>query len=203
MASLTLLITDLTIYIMPVPIIWSLRMTTRRKIETTVIFIIGGLYVVHHPAWLFHNRADYYSSICLIRIVQLVDTIQLDFEDVTWSNVDVAVWNIVESHIGCVAANISLMGPIFTRLGKRFKIASFLGTSSHGKSEREIRAHRNVDFGFHRLENGNVRAIHMESMTPTIDKGVADPPDAYDMDHSGPGGIMAKEDVEQNHGESC
>ena len=45
MFSLTLMITDLIIYVMPMPIIWKLRMTTRRKIETILVFMVGLLYV--------------------------------------------------------------------------------------------------------------------------------------------------------------
>ena len=41
MNSLTLMLTDLVIYVMPMPIIWELRMTTRRKFETILIFIVG------------------------------------------------------------------------------------------------------------------------------------------------------------------
>ena len=41
MYSLTLMLTDLLIYVMPMPIIWKLRMTTRRKIETILVFMVG------------------------------------------------------------------------------------------------------------------------------------------------------------------
>ena len=45
MYSLTLMLTDLLIYVMPMPIIWKLRMTTRRKIETILVFMVGLVYV--------------------------------------------------------------------------------------------------------------------------------------------------------------
>ena len=48
MFSLTLLVTDLTIYVMPMPIIWKLKMTTRLKIETSLVLLIGLLYVTIH-----------------------------------------------------------------------------------------------------------------------------------------------------------
>ena len=43
MDSMLLLITDLIIYMMPMPVIWKLRMTTRRKIEITLMFLVGLL----------------------------------------------------------------------------------------------------------------------------------------------------------------
>ena len=45
LASCTLLVTDLVLYVMPLPVIWKLQMTTRRKLELTFIFMLGGLYV--------------------------------------------------------------------------------------------------------------------------------------------------------------
>ena len=44
--STTLFITDVIIYIMPMPMIWNLRMTRRRKVEMSLVFLIGFLYVM-------------------------------------------------------------------------------------------------------------------------------------------------------------
>lgn len=37
-------------------------------------------------------------------------------EDLTWTNVSAAIWNMVESEIGFVAANMLSMGPLFVKL---------------------------------------------------------------------------------------
>lgn len=37
--------TDLIIILLPMPMIWGLQMATRRKIELTVVFALGFLYV--------------------------------------------------------------------------------------------------------------------------------------------------------------
>lgn len=36
---------DLTIVLLPMPMVWGLQMTTRRKIELTITFALGFLYV--------------------------------------------------------------------------------------------------------------------------------------------------------------
>jgi hypothetical protein len=41
--SSTLFLTDLMVNIMPLPVIWKLHTTMRRKIELTFIFMLGGL----------------------------------------------------------------------------------------------------------------------------------------------------------------
>ena len=61
-------------------------------------------------------------SICLTGILRLIDTIRLDLKDITWTNVGPAVWNMVESEIGFVAANLPLMGPLFGKLRSRAEI---------------------------------------------------------------------------------
>ena len=40
--------TDIIIFFLPMPLVWGLRMGTRRKIEVTVIFALGWLYVPQH-----------------------------------------------------------------------------------------------------------------------------------------------------------
>ena len=37
-------------------------------------------------------------------------------EDLTWTNVSAAIWNMVESEIGFVEANMLSMGPLFVKL---------------------------------------------------------------------------------------
>lgn len=46
LASTSLLATDLILYLMPLPVIWKLHMTARRKFQLTFVFILGGLYIL-------------------------------------------------------------------------------------------------------------------------------------------------------------
>lgn len=48
MFSLTLLVTDLKIYVMLMLMRWKLKVTTRMKIETSLVFLIGLLNVTFH-----------------------------------------------------------------------------------------------------------------------------------------------------------
>lgn len=45
LASLFSFLTDFAIYIMPMPVIWRLQLTVRRKVELTLVFAVGGLYL--------------------------------------------------------------------------------------------------------------------------------------------------------------
>ena len=44
-ASMFSFLTDLAIYIMPMPVIWRLQLALRRKVELTLVFAVGGLYL--------------------------------------------------------------------------------------------------------------------------------------------------------------
>jgi hypothetical protein len=42
-------ITDVMLLAMPLPIVWKLNMSIKKKINVTLVFILGGLYVVPYP----------------------------------------------------------------------------------------------------------------------------------------------------------
>ncbi len=43
LASAFYMMTDFAIYIMPVPVIWNLQMNQKRKLELSIVFLVGGL----------------------------------------------------------------------------------------------------------------------------------------------------------------
>ena len=43
LASVFYMLTDFAIYLMPIPVIWRLQMTGRRRLEISIVFLIGGL----------------------------------------------------------------------------------------------------------------------------------------------------------------
>ena len=134
-------------------------------------------------------------------------------DDITWTNVDVAVWNMVEAHIGCVAANIPLMGPLFSRLGKRLNLSDHMPSSWHGgtkdkqssvqsSAKRTLRGHVGVEHGFKRMEEygSGVRTSQLQGMVaPTIGTGDKLPDDVFEMENLGGQGIMVKTDLEQTY----
>lgn len=46
LASMFPMLTDFAIYVMPMPVIWGLQMTVRRKLQLTLVFALGGLYLL-------------------------------------------------------------------------------------------------------------------------------------------------------------
>ncbi|KAL6717389.1 hypothetical protein ACLMJK_005304 [Lecanora helva] len=106
-ASGSFVLTDILIYVLPLPIVWHLHTTRRRKIELSLVFFLGGV-------------------VCITGIVRLVTLWAIDLKDITWSNVAAALWNVIEAELGFVAGNVPLMGPLFGKL-RRHKGSSGTG----------------------------------------------------------------------------
>ena len=136
-----------------------------------------------------------------------MDTVRLDFKDPTWSNVDVAIWNMIESHIGAVAANVPLMGPLITLIGRRINLLTSTSSSKdsglHGHGvPNEARGSSGICKNkFGRVKNeglGDTSFIAVNS--PTVQGRASQPDnDAYAMDQLGERGIRVKTDLEQSY----
>ena len=136
-----------------------------------------------------------------------MDTIRLDFKDPTWSNVDVAIWNMIESHIGAVAANIPLMGPLITLIGRRINLLTSTSSSKdsgpHGqgvpKGARGSSGICKNKFG--RMKNEGLGDTSLIAVNSPAVQGRASQPDddAYTMDQLGERGIRVKTDLEQSY----
>ena len=133
---------------------------------------------------------------------------RLDFEDPLWSNIDVAICNIVESHIGAVAANILLTGPVITRLGNQFDLSAMVPSSLRRETEKQssskypLGSHHGIDRGFRRMDNrGSGDRALIGVTSPRIVKGSFSASEGiYALEEWGKGRIKVKTDLEQEVG---
>lgn len=133
------------------------------------------------------SGANARSSTCITRVLQIIATSGLDFDDITWSNVEVAIWNMVEVHIGCVTANVPIMAP----LGSRYSTAIsrvFKKTTAGANSK----SHVGNQEGFWRMEEAS------STSAPTIGKGQQLSAEELEMAGLGAQGILVRKEVEQN-----
>ena len=114
---------------------------------------------------------------------------------------------MIEVHIGCVTANITLMGPLFSRLANRLKNSENKRSTRNGGVEVEnssakhiLRDHIGVEHGFQRMEDYNPgMEIGEGIMAPTIGKGEAHSEDGLEMGDLGVHGIVVRKDLEQSY----
>jgi len=87
---------DLVILALPIPMIWSLQINTRRKIALNGIFLIGGF-------------------VCLTSIFRFVALAHINTKDITFTQVAPGVWTYIELGIGITCGNLPLLRPLFGR----------------------------------------------------------------------------------------
>lgn len=136
------------------------------------------------------SRANARSSTCITRVLQIIATSRLDFEDITWSNVEVAIWNMVEVHIGCVTANIPVMAPLASRFSTA--ISRLLKRTRPGPISKSDVGNQE---GFRRMEE---QIYRRGATAPTIGKGQQLSAEELEMAGLGTQGILVRKEVEQN-----
>ena len=153
LASVFYMLTDSIIYAMPIPVIWQLQMTGRRRLEISIVFLVGGLWVFHVDH-ILKSFSDGLCSVCLAGIARIIYTIRLDVLDLTFTNANPSIWNMVESQVGFVAANVPAMGPHFRKVSSMVKkLRSASGSQSLSHNSHNLTRNFANSRGFERMRN--------------------------------------------------
>ncbi|KAH7389242.1 hypothetical protein BKA64DRAFT_680100 [Cadophora sp. MPI-SDFR-AT-0126] len=127
--------TDLTILILPMPVLSTLRLPLKQKVGLMFIFALGGFVCL--------------VSILRLRSLYIVST----SEDVTWANTEAAIWSSIEINTGIVCASLPTIKPviswIFPRLlsSNRADQPTFITNGSHSQNRLGRTPVELVDFG--------------------------------------------------------
>lgn len=131
-------LTDAAILALPMPVIWRLKTSPRRKLQLMSMFMLG-IFVV------------------IVSIIRVTYVSGVSFSDGFWVNTFPSMWSVVESCVGIVAACLPCLRPVFNQLihgdteGSTRKKGSSGGPSGHGLPDREL-----VTIGGHRIPMKNV-----------------------------------------------
>ncbi|TVY75316.1 Satratoxin biosynthesis SC1 cluster protein 4 [Fusarium oxysporum f. sp. cubense] len=106
------LVTDVTVFCMPLPVIGSLNIPRRQKIMLLAIFSIGFLTCA--------------ISIYRIRTLKTAASTK----DSSWDNIDAAIWSFLEVTLAIIASCLPTLRPLFSKLMPK------LFASSFGRSNR-------------------------------------------------------------------
>ncbi|KAL8948136.1 MAG: hypothetical protein Q9222_005647 [Ikaeria aurantiellina] len=110
-SSAVTVVTDVIILLLPMPIVWKLQMPRAKRYGVLAIFLLGGF-------------------VCIASIVRFFYLHEIVPTDATWTQINPAIWSIIEPSIGIVSACLPIMGPIF-----RTKITSVRTTSWFTRSK--------------------------------------------------------------------
>jgi len=184
-ASLFFLFTDIVIYVMPMPIVWGLNTTKRRKWELTAVFVMGGI-------------------VCITGIIRLWAISKINPFDITYSNVSSSMWNMVESELGMVAANIPSMRPLLKHFSGEKSTSNnsnqgygYAKNSLKQSSSRQTFGLSSKPPGFERMHDYKNGAQAQVSTMAKSGRSDSDDMELYDLTlpkH----GITVRTDVEQH-----
>ncbi|KAB8069689.1 hypothetical protein BDV29DRAFT_194694 [Aspergillus leporis] len=94
------LVEDVTILLMPVPIVWRLKITLRQKIAVTIVFSLGGL-------------------VCIFSLMRLIKFRNFVVTDLASSSAKESIWTVLELDVAIICGCLPLLKPL---------LAGFLGT---------------------------------------------------------------------------
>lgn len=124
-AGILNLVLDITIIILPMPMLWGLQLPTAKKLSLTIIFGVGAAYVHSTTSTTFSssssclshsmrdaNRTFYRKlSICVITILRIKTLYDLDLTDITYSVAQMAMWSSLEPLLGIISACLPVIYP--------------------------------------------------------------------------------------------
>ncbi|KAF7513052.1 hypothetical protein GJ744_011318 [Endocarpon pusillum] len=90
------MILDLSIVILPMPSLWSLRISLKKKFAINAILSLGLL-------------------VCIISAVRLILVIRNGSEDFTYTSTDVGIFSGSEIYIGWISTSLPTLGPLFRK----------------------------------------------------------------------------------------
>ncbi|KAL9602216.1 MAG: hypothetical protein Q9219_001940 [cf. Caloplaca sp. 3 TL-2023] len=118
-ATLTI-VADISILLLPIPIVWNLQMEKSKRIGVIGIFLLGGFACIASIVRMFY-----------IHLIVPVDPTCTHSVRDFGTQVDPGIWTTVEACIGIVSACLPIIGPAV-----RSKFGLFGGTSRFSRSTR-------------------------------------------------------------------
>ncbi|KAI1382722.1 uncharacterized protein F4822DRAFT_423331 [Hypoxylon trugodes] len=115
---ITNVVLDAIILCLPLPLIWQLQTTLRKKLQLTLVFTLG-------------------SFIFIISIIRVVAVKRLNPLDDNWDSTDVELWSIAESAVAIITVSLPVMQPVLRQVVYRkdgsSRITLAPNTNSHIK----------------------------------------------------------------------
>lgn len=111
--------TDFLIFLLPLPVVWSIRAPKDQKIVLSIVFSFGFLCVISSYTLCFflNTKLTISCSICIVSIIRLVllATIK-DGLDYSYTGVETIYWSLIEINTAIVCASIMTLKPLFNRI---------------------------------------------------------------------------------------
>ncbi|KAF1355748.1 hypothetical protein EJ07DRAFT_32511, partial [Lizonia empirigonia] len=97
------IVEDIIILLLPLPVVWKLQMSTRKKIDVIFLISMG-------------------SFASVTRVIRLKFVVKYSNSyDSTWDNVDVIKWSLIEILAACICGNLLSLRPLIEQVMPPFR----------------------------------------------------------------------------------
>ncbi|MCJ1385515.1 hypothetical protein MMC17_008638 [Xylographa soralifera] len=103
---------DTSIFLLPLPMLWSLQMPTSRKIGLTILFSVGLVA-------------------CVTTIIRIFAVEGLDMNNIGYTSSFDWIWCVIELNISLIVACLPILQPVWSRLGEYLSHISSRRSQSH------------------------------------------------------------------------
>ncbi|KAL8687604.1 MAG: hypothetical protein Q9218_006272 [Villophora microphyllina] len=172
------LFSDITVVVLPLPILWRLQMSRSKKLGLTAIFGVG-------------------IGICVITLLRIIDTARADLSNPTKSDAVFGLLGLLEPFLGVIDACVPFLKPVFKRLMTSTKGGSYSTQDDSWPQSKTKYANRGVSGrseSFQRLDDttdSELGGIGLTSYTSTGSRGKLAEPEVCHED-TGTGGAKAR-----------
>ncbi|MCJ1248191.1 hypothetical protein MMC30_005408 [Trapelia coarctata] len=91
------LLIDVTVIILPMPMLWALRLPVAKKLGLTAIFGIGVV-------------------ICIISVIRVVTLAQINTTDFSYRLGQIGYWSVLEPTLGIISCCLPVLPPVLSKL---------------------------------------------------------------------------------------
>ncbi|BCS22383.1 uncharacterized protein APUU_30608S [Aspergillus puulaauensis] len=119
---------DVLMLVLPLPMVWRMRMSRRQKFLLTGIFLMG-------------------SFVCIVSLLRIVSFDAADRRDPTYTQIPSSTWSSVEQGTGIVCACLPTLRPLRRLCGGRFRRDSWKCSSSNSASNENENSNENSNSG--------------------------------------------------------
>ena len=128
-------ILDWALLFLPVPIIWSLKMSIVHKLEVSIVVAVGASWVFISEGNL--DTANKVFRVCIFSIIRAIEVISVSQTDVTWNYTTLNIWSLLEMSIGIICPCLVTLRPI---------LSFIFGQSYHKLSNQKSAKTSNTNF---------------------------------------------------------
>lgn len=116
------IILDFAILILPMRVVWHLKLSIGRKVGLSGIFVLGTGWVISLYPYVqafpsaLSLLANPFNSASIISILRVRANAKIDFSDPTWNSVPIIIWSTVEEDVAVLCACLPSMWPLIRLL---------------------------------------------------------------------------------------